>query len=776
MVAFLRFQGGDGLPDKSLAPPREVSRNVARAEEALVTDKAEARRLFKLYSGVLPKKRSGRSNLFVHKILPQVEVAAANLAASMFQYRPYFDLESRSGQNSARADNAEKVLQYNLETADFEAKCIPWIKSSAIESIAVAKLCWRKTVRNKRRRMPLSEAMMEVPNFKLPAELKGVHVLVSPDGSIQMHEGDMDDAELALLELQGVQMIGLDEAPAEVQQQFTVVADVPTVVYDGLDFESFDFGDCFWDPDASSVDKLRFAGHHFGATMKDLKGFKKSGVELKNLKALERWAQTSQIPDLSLYKKRQDLGKSEPVHYEETETVFKVTEYWSAQDQKLLWFVTTGTGGADQYEDAICIREEDHPYWHGDIPYHYLPYGVVPQQIIGMGIAKIGESLQNEYNDLRNIQQDGRVQAIMPPIGYNENVIDNPALLQNWEPNKLIPLDLESNQSINNVVHLFRPDAQAMQNTEYLLKTIENDMENATGVTKIAQGQPIQRRSTYSETALLKGSSDARFGLQIQVNDGVMKRIAKQALQLLDQYSDPQVEVRITGDDGNVAFETLDREDLSLEYDVYTASSSVESLASKMAQAQNIINAYGAIRGTSLEGYLRGPEFLREYFRLANSKDGARFIKTDAEIQQAQQAQAQAQGAQGAPQGQPEAPPDETQLIQQENQQLMQGQMPQVTPEQNHTLHYEGHAAMVQQVKESLMQQGMSEEQTAEHPVIVAASQHVEQHMTYSPELQQYLEGLNGQPGTDALAEPGGMGAGGPPTGYGGMEDVPIGY
>lgn len=751
--------------DDKLRPPREVSRNVQRAEEGLRNDKAEARRLFKLYSGILPKKRPGRSNLFVHKILPQVETAAANLAASMFQYKPYFDLESRSGKETARADNAEKVLQYQLETCDFEAHCIPWIKSSAIENIGVAKLCWRKTVRNKRTRMPLSEAMQTVPNFKLPPELKDIQVAVSPEGVIHMPKDD--DPPEVTAQIQGWKMLGLDEAPTEVQQEFTVVANKPTTVYDGLDFEALDFGDCFWDPDAASVDKLRFAGHHFGATMKDLKEMEKSGVPLKNLKALEKWAQAGEIPDLALYKKRQDLAKGEATRYEEWETVFKVTEYWSAQDQKLYWFVTTGSGGDNAYEDGIVIRDEDHPYWHGEIPYHYMPYGVVPQQIIGMGIAKIGESLQNEYNDIRNIQQDSRVQAIMPPIGYDEAAVLNPALLQNWEPNKLIPLELHDGQSINDVMQLFRPDAQAMQNSEFLLKTIENDMENATGVTKTAQGQPIQRRSTYSETALLKGSSDARFGLQIQVNDGVMKRMAKQALKLLDQYCDPQIEVRITGDDGNVAFETVDREDLRFEYDVYTASSSVESLASKMAQAQNIIQAYAAIRGSSLEGYLKGAEFLREYFRLANSKDGARFIKTDQEIQNEQPPpQAQPQ--------QPQQPTDETAVIQQENQQLMQGQMPQVTPEQDHARHYEGHYTMVQQVKEALTQQGMPEEQTASHPAIVAASQHVEEHVANSPELQQYLEGLSGQAnGADTSAIPGGVESGGSPAGFGGMEGIP---
>jgi hypothetical protein len=157
-----------------------------------------------------------------------------------------------------------------------------------------------------------------------------------------------------------------------------------------------------------------------------------------------------------------------------------------------------------------------------------------------------------------------------------------------------------------------------------------------------------------------------------------------------------------------------------------------------------------------LESVIKPVPFAREAGRKMGFKNVNVFLKTEDELaqemaqqQQAQQMAAQQQAAQqgGQPQQQP---PDETAVIQQENQMLMQQQVPQVTPEQNHILHYEGHYTMVQQVKESLMQQGMTEPQTAQHPVIVAATQHVGEHVQASPELMQWLqqmEGLNGQGG-----------------------------
>jgi hypothetical protein len=177
-----------------------------------------------------------------------------------------------------------------------------------------------------------------------------------------------------------------------------------------------------------------------------------------------------------------------------------------------------------------------------------------------------------------------------------------------------------------------------------------------------------------------------------------------------------------------------------------------------------------------LESVIKPVPFAREAGRKMGFKNVNVFLKTEDELaqemaqqQQAQQAAAQQQMAQQGQPQQPQQPPDETAVIQQENQMLMQQQVPQVTPQQNHVLHYEGHYTMAQQVKESLMQQGMNtlrqqgmtdeqlqeqvprlEAETAQHPVIVAATQHVQQHVQASPELMQWLqqmEGLNGQGG-----------------------------
>jgi hypothetical protein len=726
--------------------PEAVRDAVRRAEEALITDKSKAREYYKLYMGIAPKKRKKRSNLFIRKIFALVENATARWVEAMFQFSPYFDLESRSKNNVQRADNAEKVLQYNLESAQFVLKCIDWFKASAISNLGVAKLGWKRVVRKQKQRMPLDEAMAQIPNFKLPKDLEDIHVFIGPggevytgdDGAMHVHQGEEMGTDEQLIISEGYQPVTLDMAPQEVQQAFTVVADAPKVLYDGLELTPIDLEDMFFDPDANNAEELRFAGHHCGKTLADLKAEKKSGVPYKNLDKLEEYARGSGATNLARYKRRADLGKSASSEWSEFHTLFRVTEFWDVQEGKLYTFV--GAGDSDGgWGDGIVIRDEDIPYWHGELPYHFIPGTAVPFEMVGVGVAELAEHLQVEKNEIRNLLMDLKVIGIRPPWLYDENAIDDTSRLRNLEPDALIPVNTQDKR-LDDVIKPVIINPAAFQNATILENAIDRDTEEVTGITKANQGIPIGRRTTYSEQSMLANEGNYRFKLQIRYIDAVFKRLARQSLRLLDQFVDPVVEIRVTGDDANPAFAEVDRADLSFEYDIYPASSSVESLANALSKAQNMIQGYAAVRGTAMEGFMKPAPFLREYFRNLGIKDVQRFVKSDDEIQQ-EQAQPQAQQAQmgqdpgGMPgQSQPQAQPqqgvpDEFALIQQEHDLLMQGQSPPVTPEQNHQQHLEGHEILRQQLEEEMMAAQMSPEDAMNDPRVYALALHMEEHM-----------------------------------------------
>jgi hypothetical protein len=760
--------------------PERIIRAVKRAEDGLSTSKANAQRYYKLMMGILPRKRNKRSNLSVRKVWTMVINSVARQIEAQFQFKPYFDLESRSGQNVERADNAEKLLQYYLERAELELKCISWYTQATSENLGVAKLGWKKRVQKVKQRMKLLEAR-KLSKFKMPDEYKDAHIFLAPDNisvamspddptEMHLHEGEeWGEYEVELFQ-QGFVPVLLENSPDHIQANFEVVTEAPKVLYDGLDLTIIDWQDCFWDPDAGTVEELRFAGHHCGKTLADLKAEHKSGIKYKHLEELEKWAHSrGAVQNLARYKRRGQVGKSRAEVFNEDETLFRVTEFWDYQNQHLYTFVSTG--GSEWVSDGILIRDEPWPFWHGQIPYHYLPAEIVPFEIEGVGIPELVEYLAHERNEIRNILMDSNVLAVAPPIFVSTDALEDPRQYQNLEPNKVIELDT-GDRPIEQVMKQWTPDQTGLSQAIARIDQIDRDMEDSTGVTKPTTGVAIQRRTTYSEQALLKNEADLRFKLKIRVNDAVMKRLATQGIHLLYQFVDPQVEVPITGDDTN-RFITVNRDDMAVELDIHPASSSVESLASQQAQAQNMIQWYQTIRGTQLESVIKPVPFAREAGRKMGFKNVNVFLKTEDELAQEMAQQQQAQQA-AAQQGQPppqQQPPDETAVIQQENQMLMQQQVPQVTPEQNHVLHYEGHYTMVQQVKESLMQQGMTEEQTASHPVIVAATQHVQEHVQASPELMQWLqqmEGLNGQGGEVAPPpDDGGFVA------NGGMDPVP---
>lgn len=715
--------------------PEEVRDAVRRAERALTTDKAKAREYYRLYMGVAPKKRKKRSNLFIRKVFALVENAAARHVEAMFQFTPFFDLESRSKANVERADNAERVLQYQLEQANFVQKCIPWFKAAAISNLGVAKLGWKRVVRKQKQRMPLDEAMAQVPNFKLPKELADIHVFMGPDGMLavgedgaaHIHQGEEMGSQEQVLLSDGYQPLTLDKAPQEVQAQFTVVAEAPKVLYDGLELTPIDFDDVFFDPDAGDVDELRYAGHHCGKTLADLKAEQQAGVRYKNLKELEDWARSTNVPNLARYKRRADIGKAWDREWSEHHTLFRVTEFWDVQNGKLVAFVSTGD--SDQgFSDGIVIRDEDIPYWHGELPYHFIPGSVVPFEMVGVGVVELAEHLQVEKNELRNLMMDLKVLSIAPPVMYDENAIDDPSLLTNLEPNKGIPVDV-GDKRLDDLIKHVPLNPAAFQNALLLESAIDRDIEEVTGITKANQGIPLTRRTTYSEQSMLANEGNYRFKLTIRSIDGVFKRLARQAMRLLDQFVDPVIEVRITGDDRNPAFLEVDRADLSFEYDIYPASSSVDSLANKQSKAQNMIQGYQSIRGTQMETAIRPAPFLREFFRNLGIEDVNRFIKTDEEIVAEQQQAMAAQQQPGALPGGGQATDDEFGLIQQENDMLMRGQSPPVEQNQNHQAHLQGHDVLRQEIEAELVEGGVSPEDAMNDPRVVALAQHMQEHM-----------------------------------------------
>ena len=741
--------------DKTKVSER-LSRMVERAEDALRTDKADAARFVKLVHGVLPRKRKGRSNIFVRKAHAYVESAVARYAAAQFQYSPFFDLESRTGSTIQRADNAEKILQFFLERADLPTKSVGWFKQSTTERLGVMKLGWRKWVRDQRQRMALDEAVKTVKDFKLPEELANIHIFLSGNGDVALdenqalvtHEGDGADETSALWEGQGYQRVTLDKAPPEVQNQFTVVVKAPKVLYDGLELTPIDFQDFFFDPDASSVEEIRYAGHFFGRSLADLKAEQKSGIPYKNLKELEDWALNSgTVPDLARYRRRDDIGKSNATTYSEQGTILKCTELWDIQEGRLYTWVATGETDGKGY-DGIKIREEDHPFWHNDLPYHLLPASIVPFELVGVSIPELIEHLVHERNDIRNMAMDIKSLILMAPWLVNTDFVKDLRKFQNIEPNRVIELEgIDGNIPLANVAQQVKADPMALQNAEFLIRQIDQDMEEITGVSKTTQGIPIQRRTTYSEQSLLVNESNMRFRLQIMNIDRVMKRLARQALKLLDQFLDPQVEIRITDDAGNQAFPKYDREDLSYEYDVFPASSSVESLATKQGEANLMIQAYAAIRGSPMEAILKPIPFAREFWRKQGIKNVESFLKSDEELQQEQaqaqqQAMMQQQGQMQQGQAQPQQPPDESELIQAENEAMMQGQVPPVEPNHNHPMHAEGH----NQVYQALMQE-LGDEQTAmQDPRMQALIEHLNQHA-------EFLGGVNETSRTDGTPQ-----------------------
>lgn len=315
--------------------------------------------------------------------------------------------------------------------------------------------------------------------------------------------------------------------------------------FDGPNFEVLNIYDCFPDPNATSLNNMRWFIYRVFKTYDEL-------MDENDSRGQEYWKNLSKLKALIDVKKDKDTtnGKPDDINYREHRRVMLSTQELIGEDDSnpemtiLIRYTKDGWCYMLPEYGNMIIREVQNPYFHGELPIIYgvdYPY---PGELYGMGEIEPIERIQRAINAVLNQRLDNVQLTLRSMWKVKKNSgVDMHTLLSS--PGNIITTD-----DMNAVEPVEVPDVtgpQFVQTMNYLTAALQN----GSGITDYTVGINTNKNTaneTATGTRLIQQEANAQFKLKIQLyNHMVVERIANQFKDLRIQYTTEQQKLRILG-------------------------------------------------------------------------------------------------------------------------------------------------------------------------------------------------------------------------------------
>ena len=317
--------------------------------------------------------------------------------------------------------------------------------------------------------------------------------------------------------------------------------------YDGPNFEPLNIYDCYPDPNASSLDNMRWFIYRTFKTINELESSNDTrGFEYyRNLPKLREMVENKAKND------NKTPARKDNIQFREHRRVMLSTQEFLGEDKSNPDIVIlrrfTREGWCDYAaEYDLIIREVDNPYFHGDLP---IVYGVdypYPGELYGMGEIEPVDRIQRAINAVLNQRLDNVQLTLRSMWKVKKNSGVDMHTLVSAPGNIVTTDDMAAVESIQ------VPDVTGptfVQTMNYLTASLQN----GTGITDYTIGINTEANvanKTATGTRLVQQEANAQFKLKIQLfNHMVIQRIANQWKDLRIQYTTEKQKVRIIGRD-----------------------------------------------------------------------------------------------------------------------------------------------------------------------------------------------------------------------------------
>jgi hypothetical protein len=474
----------------------EIVSEFNESEQTLGLWKQKVTKYYELYQLVQKKKHyEGLANIFVPEILRAVETVVAKLYGLIFSQPDWYSYAGRDdNMDEGPAVALTKLVGYQMDENGFKSRVMDSLRQMVITGLTVRKVLW-----------DFQEVSRKVPKR-------------GPQGEVAT------------------------------EQKVETIRD--TWTFEPVDLLTFHISDI--NIPYNDIKKARWIGEQYLVHKNYVKErCKKGWYSILMKPVLEDAVSASDSQSSNAVRDRltsagfQNISNKDKIEIIERWGLLEARHVHSPEE-----LAEKGLEPDDMVESVVIIANrvailklEANPFWHNEKPYVVCPYIPKEFELPGIGIAQIGESLQEEINDTRNQTMDNKTLVLACMwLKERSSGIKNSELT--IRPNGVIHTN-----NVNGLVPLRPPIVAGVgTNMEGIAK---NDLRESAGASSNLQGIAQSGVDTATESSLINRESMGRLILTGQLfTELVLKPTLVFAEYLNYQFYDHVKVIKIIGKAG----------------------------------------------------------------------------------------------------------------------------------------------------------------------------------------------------------------------------------
>lgn len=493
------------IDDKDKLISRITTDEIGKSEKTLSTWKRKLVKYNELYKMVQNQRHyEGLARLFVPEILRAVETVVGNLEKIVFSSSPWCNFEALSESDEDAAQCLSELTRAQMEENNFHLRTLDSFRQMAISGLTVRKILWDFDQVSQKKKVARIEKSVD----PITKKSKTKKIVETQDTLEIIHDNWVSEP---------VDLLGFH------------ISDVTTPYH--------------------NIQKARWIGEQYLVDKQWVRDrIKRGWLYVENLEEIEETTSWNQS-EAERYKasRKQSAGYTTTEYRKGIELI----ERWGLIEAKYVYkedeLTELELDKDDMVESVIVlanrkyfVKLEPNPFWHNQKPYVACPYVAQESEFSGLGVAAIGESLQEELNDTRNQVMDNKSLILM-----NMWLKERSSGIKNQDL-KIRPLGVITTNNINGLKPLAPPVLSGVGvNIEGVIK---EDLRQSTGASSNLQGIAQSGINTATESTAVNNASYGRLQLTAQQYSELVLKPTLRFSELLNyQYFDREKVIRLVG-------------------------------------------------------------------------------------------------------------------------------------------------------------------------------------------------------------------------------------
>lgn len=502
-----------------------INDEIQKSENLLKPWKIKIVKWYELYKMYQREKHyEGLAHIFVPETLRAVETVVGNLyKAIVGQDQNWFEYEGKEEADEGAALAMTQLVRAQMEENKFKSRLMDSLRQMAITGLTVRKIGWDFE------QVPRKRNVLDKQDVKDPLSGK-------PKTSKKFKRGEF--------------------ALETVRDHWT---------FEPVDLLAFHISDI--NVPYNDLQKARWIAEQYLVDRQWIKErVKKGWLSGDNLDKLDEAAQDAKQSDSKTFTENRSQTSGFAVHSYGQVKKIEIIERWGLV--RADWVYSSEElnamklDGDDMVEAVVVVANrkvilklEANPFWHGQKPYVSCPYVPVEYEFDGIGVAQIGEKLQEELNDSRNQIMDNKTLILMNMwLRSRSSGIKSSEL-------RVRPLGVINTNDMNGLKPLQPP---VLTGTGVAIESvIKEDFRQSVGAASNLQGIAQSGVDTATESSIINKESFGRLLLTAELyGELILKPTLTFAEYLNYQFFDHIKTIKLIGAVG-VKFRKLSPEELT---------------------------------------------------------------------------------------------------------------------------------------------------------------------------------------------------------------------